>query len=272
MAVTHSEYHMSPRENWGTDGFKATRRLECAWTDRKSLVEEILRPTQDTGLEYPNLTGTNAYAARAAVEPHPGAQLGTGSTASYEKALVTVEYETVNDQGGIRESIEPTAEFLTLNNEGYKWKHSFLDLTVNVDPQEAPGFLKTGLDYVVERPYIDTIPSKILDYVGAVNHKAVTPTSAGMQQFRFEAETLLFNPPTCERVYKPDGTPSWRVTLRFTYKPNWDQSVAPPVARGWNHFWVSRKVNGTVLQAYMHICDLDGNETDLYHLQDFSVL
>ena len=157
--------------------------------------------------------------------------------ASYEDALVVTEYiwdrKTPQSNGAdlFSETLEPTAEFLTLDYTQFRWQ--------NGDPLtegEAPGMLQRGLDYVLTHHNLQAIPSAALSLIGAVNDAPVTSYTLGLC---FAAGTLLFNPPCCQRrvAVGPNPTLTWTVTYRLTYKP-----------QGWNYFW------RTETQQFEQIC------------------
>jgi len=165
------------------------------------------------------------------------AQLGTGSTTDYEKALVTVYYGRTASGGdptstaAYSESLEPTAEFLTLDYSEYTWgDDSGAAKAPVLKENESPGRLVRGLDYIFTRYNQTTVPSAALSLVGFVNTAAVTASSLGIT---FGAQTLLFNPPTISRTVDATGVGSWTITYRMTYKPNWQGGVE----KGWNWFW-----------------------------------
>ena len=71
-----------------------------------------------------------------------------------------------------------------------------------------------------------------------MNEATVSSYTLGIS---FPAQTLLFNPPTCQRkvMMGPSPNLTWTVTYRFTYK-----------ACGWNQFWNARGQKFDTLKAY----------------------
>lgn len=236
ISVTYSEMQGSPTEGLTRAGIKtATRKLECAWTDRWTLMAELLDE------EYENESGTLMKNTSNTCAPIPAANTGATTVAAYEKAIITASYSILSvtleeDEAGEEKSerIEPVAEFLTIGVTNLKWTGA---AGRAVEADEAPGKLFVGFDYVFTKTFQDDLPASVLDLIGTVNAGAVHPTSAGMETWTFAAETLLYQPPTIQRTINSIGELTWTVQYRFTYKPNWDGANA----RGWNYYWNQKR-------------------------------
>jgi hypothetical protein len=216
MTVSYTEIAGSPRNESATDNeFTATRELKLAWSDRGTFIGEIL------GTAYPTVSA--AKAVRVAFQPFGGETGASETVAAYDHALATVEYSTNAIVDNISESIEPSAEFITLPAENFRWDAADGD---ELTDDEAPGKLIRKLDYVLTRHNVTTVPSDVLSLVGYVNNAAVSPTTSGISAWSFAAETLLYTPPTMSRTIDSAGASKWKVTLRFSYQP-WT----------WNKFW-----------------------------------
>ena len=245
MPVAYNEQHGSPHEDQDTRGFSATRVLDCAWADRLTLVGELISTA------YPAKAA--AICVRIGVVPIEAEQLGIGAdgVCAYERALVTAEFETPRGDGPetvetqlMSESLEPTAEFLTLDYTKFGWGPASGKQTP-LTAGEAPGRLIRGCDYVVTYYGIATIDIAIFNLMDSVNLAALTAKTAGLTGLSFAAETLLYQPPTLTRVYVgPTLIPKWNVTMRLTYKPNWFAGTA----WGWNWFYNAEL--GTMAQIY----------------------
>lgn len=230
MTVSFAEEHGSPREDWTDKGFTASRTLRCAWANRKTLAGELI------GTEYPLISNTGAYCTRVSSQPFMAKQLGTGDEAAYADAIVTAEYTTDSPETSdlLYESIEPTLDMLTADWRRFRWGSNIGD---PLTEDEAPAYQIRGLDYVVTKYKMAAVPDAYLVAIGCVNDSTVTPLSEGLSAWSFDAQTLLFVPPTLTRTTTTEGAGLWTANLRFSYKPNWDRSGASPVARGWNWFW-----------------------------------
>lgn len=257
MAITvdYDELDGSPEESGTWHQFQAVRRLKCAYVDRHALMTEALLLPGDL---YPYKMNTLARCKQASAigRGKYAGYLGGGTTPNYEYAEITLAYATPEygdpeQPGGpgttvISETLEPTAEFQQLKYQDFAWGSvSGPDL----HPEEAPGLLLNGLEYVYKRHHATTIPPAALSFVGCVNAATVNATLlAGLS---FAPETLLFNPPSIERVHTSAGAGAFTLVYRFTFKP-----------AGWNTYFradktpfagfdqIYRKLTGDVYRSY----------------------
>ena len=119
----------------------------------------------------------------------------------------------------ITESIEPTAEFRTLDHRRFRWNSGTGAL---LNENQAPGQLVRG--FSLTRSFkMAAVPASILSKPGTVNSAAYSSTLLGLT---FAAETLLFGLQPITRTIKLSGLGAFQVTLKFTYKDS-----------GWNKFW-----------------------------------
>lgn len=230
-AIACSEEHATVTENYELEtGFSASVTLRCAWADRFLLMEDIM------GNVWPHCNG--AWANKASSQPDKSSYITVDQSCEYIHALVTVQYGTkVRDL--FSESLEPTAEFITLDHKGFRWGGD--------DPLlegEAPGMLQKGLNLVRTSYQLAAIPAATLTCVGCSNLAAYTSTMLGLT---FGAQTLLFQPPTMNRTFKTTGTEGWTLQTKFAYKP-----------QTWNRFFRSKTnawesityINGTPYLPY----------------------
>lgn len=235
----YEELDGSPIENQDGDKFSAVRKLKCTWDTRVTLANQL------AGTTYPFITNSRAVAKRITIEPfgkiggvkNPIRDRGNdpgASFAHYDYAILTVGYETPTDTsaglvyvGGIevQESVEPTVEFITLDPTSFSWTGN-----VALTADEAPGFQIRGFDWLYRQIGRKSLPVAVLDLIGKVNQAAMVSPSLGLI---FAAETILFNPPTIERV----GINMFNVSYRFSVR--WS---------GWNKFW--RVATGTYEYMY----------------------
>jgi hypothetical protein len=238
----HDELPGSPTEEWPEQGsFKATRVLRCDWSSRANLVLALKGGLSGGTLyvprDYPHLVGCKCVSAAAGpFSERVTAFGGATSVANYEFAQVTAQYGGNGAGGGggsnsagepISESLEPAVEFMQLPAEGFFWGSTN---GTHLKDEEAPGKGFYSLNYVYKRGGMSTIPSSVFTLIGKVNDGTITSYTLGQT---FAAETLLYHPPLLERSLNPDGTGSWSITMRFTYKPD-----------GWNRFWRQDKSGG----------------------------
>jgi len=233
MPVDFAEEPGSPQESWDKDGLTAVVHLRCDWNVRNQLIIEKL---MWGGELYPRLPISRARARSGSAAPAPG-QLTQAipGYAQYENAIVTINYSTKGpdkeDEGVLfEESIEPTAEFMTLDHTAFAWGAADGPA---LKEQEAPGLLQPGCDLRLTFPDLTTIPAAVMTLPGYVNAAAYT----SRRGIVFPAETLLFNLPVIHDIVKADGTNSQSMDLRLTYKPC-----------GWNRFW--HAASGAYLYQY----------------------
>lgn len=221
--VLHWEVNGQPVENWGEDEFTATRQLRCAWSDRLQLMADLIGGRD----VYPYFDSGSRLTARTGGAVPFGRQVGeSGVTASYETALVTINYSTKgNDKEGNQgdlysETLEPNVEFLTLGHEDFRWGSADGEA---LKENEAPGRLIRSLDYLLTIYQVYAIPSAVLDLIGCVNY---TSWLADLLGLTFPAGTLLYNPPQITRKITFEEIEPWTLSFRFSYRPD-----------GWNKFW-----------------------------------
>lgn len=253
--VAYAELDGSPTEDWDASGgqFKASRRLKCAWADRHTLMAQLLA---FPGVLYEHQPETLATARSAACVPF-GGQNGAGTMGIYADAVITVNYasprpgdpEVVGEDDVRSESLEPNAEFLTLDYRKFKWTDGDL-----LAENEAPGKLLLSCDYVVTRYAVENIPATVVSLVGHVN---LGPVFASLLGISFSAQTLLYNPPVLSRTTKRNAagiiTSAWNVVQKFSARP-----------QSWNSFWRAKT------QTYEFLKKLDGTDYDNYPMADFN--
>lgn len=219
MPTAFEEMAGSPVEDFA-EAFTATRKLLVAWGSRYSLVGELEYSI------YPYRPALIAYARSVSVEPFGNAITavdGNGLLA-YEKALVTVNYSLSSDDPQtvdlVTESIEPNAEFRTLDFEDFRWSAVDGDL---LKEDEAASQLLPGHDYIIKFHNLATVPTAVVDLEGFVNAAAFATYTLGRT---YAAETLLFGGGTPSRRITSAGVDNFTLTERFHYK-----------ADGWNKFF-----------------------------------
>jgi hypothetical protein len=265
VTVAFTEMEGSPKETWTNEGFKATMRLLCAWSERNTLAVEVLRYG---GKAYDRLSFTGARARSVTIEPFPAqvSQAEVVGFTQYEAAVVTIEFDTKGpeDDDMVTESWEPTVEFLTLPKEGFFWADSDTAGAVGTPATdaEAPGKIIYGGEYKITYGQLMAIPTQAYTLSGYVNKYDFTPYSIGNGKV-FGAETLLFLPPVIERVWTMEQAKAWKMSYHFS----WRQS-------GWNKFWRSKTGAWEPIRRMANIASPGSGYTpySVYGVADFAPL
>lgn len=221
---------------------KASVQLKCAYADRHALVASIC----GARLPWPKgAAGVVPLAQTAQIVPFLEPGVATlDELIQYGSALVTINYSTEIVELA-SESIEPYAEFQTLDHRWFWWgpagvAGSGSSATIIPDPlreEEAPGRLNRGINYV--RTDIDVagpLSSSLTDLVGYVNSDPVTWSLLG---FTSAPETLLYSPPQIN--YKIDSTNVIKFTVvkKFTYNPNGFNTYFRGKTGAWSPIYVA---------------------------------
>ncbi len=235
-----------PKEKVELEGFSATRKLIVDWTDRQTVMDDLIgRGVGVLGEIYPYRITSGARVISVTSEPLPGsATKGSGEVAVYEKALLTVNYSTPRGgnrgerAGGggsiISESIEPWVENTVVDHRGLAWENPSGGISIPLNPGEAPSKLETGYDYVFTRHRLTSIPSAPSNLIGTSNESPIFTVFSGIN---FPTQTLLMLPFTVQHTVAAGSNSSvWTITYRFRFKPN-----------GWNVWWHKK------FQAYAKI-------------------
>lgn len=242
-----NEMEGSPVEDFSQD-FRATRMLMVNWDDRYSLVAALEFTT------YPYLPLLGAFVRSISVAPFKAAITGvSGGLLLYEKALVTVQYSLSDDDPQtvdlVTESIEPNAEFRTLDFEDFRWGSTDGDV---LKEDEAPSQLLRGHDYILRFHRLNAVPVAVIELEGYVNASVFATYTLGRS---YAAETLMFGGGTPSRKITSAGVERFTLTERFHFK-----------ATGWNKFFRQST------QSYESIYHKTGGIHRNHPLGDFSTL
>lgn len=253
MALTWEELDGSPVEEWNRDtgAFRAVQRFKIAWADRLTLADMFLR---SGGMTYEHAPAFPGLLARtAATEPFGRQEGSTPNIARYAHAIVTITFATPTPDTPIiigniltTVAIEPNAEFSTLDHTNFRWSSGN---GAELQPNESPGKLQIGFDYILTQRGLSSVPLHVLSYPGSVNHETFPASILGLT---FGAETLLYNPPNVTPGVQP-GT--WDVSFRFSYRQS-----------GWNNFWRAET------QTSERMYHKNGDEYNNYPKKDFTIL
>ena len=243
----HEEMQGSPVETSKPDGFEATRTLVVAWADRQALSEALEFSV------YPYRPLMGALARLIGIVPMDAKQSTDGGLVQYEKAVVTVQYSMSSSdpqtQDLVTESVEPNAEFRTLDFVDFRW--SAIDGDV-LKEDEAPGQLLRGHDYIIKFHRLNAVPTAVVDLEGYVNASPFSTYTLGRT---YAAETLLFGGGTPSRKITTQGAEEFTLTERFHFK-----------STGWNKFFRQST------QTYERIFHKTGGEHNNHPLGNFSNL
>jgi hypothetical protein len=141
MSIPFKELAGSPHESYGPQGMTAERRLICAWTDRRYLVQELLGDGYEFGgsspVNYPD--SPNIVAVSIKIEPlcddmirQDFAKVTEGLNAYQGFAKLTVHYELLTPSLGMNLTQDaPANTFLTyqmdLDTETVRVDHKIND-------------------------------------------------------------------------------------------------------------------------------------------------
>lgn len=233
------EVHGSPIESTSRDSFTQTVTLRVPWNKRYAVRDELLfGPTGVEGPKlYPYHSNPTTIATSIGITPDNAKSNNDGGDGlEYIDALLTVGFELAEaketEPGSglydfISEEFTPTAEFLTIDHNGFLWGSATEGVGVPLEAAEAPGKLIIGADYTQTRYNLSSIHSDYLSLIGHTNNAAHTAQLLGVT---FAIDTLLFNPPSTNRTIKSNGTGLWTLSSTFTYKPT-----------EWNKFWRAKE-------------------------------
>jgi hypothetical protein len=210
---TASEVFGTRHENYddelGLMSADVTLRIEYAL--RHLLVQDVCGNRRP----WPNgAAGKTPLATQASIVPEQSVGSFSGQTIEAAFALVTIHYTTkVTDV--ISESLEPTAEFATLDHRWFRWGSGFS--TDELREEEAPGVLKRGMNLV--RHIYDVIPPLSTDLVNLVGSTNEFPYVSALLEMTFDTDTLLFAPPVINRKVDSLNIVKYDIEKKFTYNP-----------------------------------------------------
>lgn len=253
ISVAYREMAGWPREKFTWEAFAGERKLMCAWSDRTALAIEIMTPPNNI---YP-YNDSGAFVTHIPqVEPfrHGKQSQGTATdTATYEKAVVTVNYSTQGIATGrapngtlISEWTETWADHKQLGRTHFEWSDGD-----KLEPGDAPGKIEPGMDYILVYHGLAVAPAGVLKKTGTVNSNAVSSYLLGLS---FPAETVQYMGAQVKHSITAQGSTGLQVRYKFRYAPHYRDGEA----KGWNWFWRSETcqyeqiydVNGVVKKPY----------------------
>lgn len=231
ITVDWEELSNSPVEQQDDDGaLTATRYMACAWDDRATLRRELLGlgAIYQPPLSYP--TDDRARVRGVRVEPLTNLSLLSTGLASYEKARLTVEYATrnedVRDDVLVEIELTPSVEFLTATGLGLYWDASQAEPVH--ETFEAPAIQLRTVDLNVTKHNLSALPAGILSKAGSVNDAAIDLVIAGNTVDTLDAETVLYHGGRPRIGLDANGVARISASFSFTIRPG-----------GWNR-WPKR--------------------------------
>lgn len=219
--------HSVQEQTDAVSGFTASAVLRCPWLNRDEVISDLL----GNAVAYARFPDAGAHARTVSCRAADGMFLLDGFLHQPEYAILTVSYsqnEAVDETTGqlFSESLEPNAEFITLDFRKFRWGSA---TGKKLTAEQAPGKLVIGLDYVQTRFGLPSLPVDILE-PGLCNEASITASLLGLT---FPAETLMYVNSTPTRTITTAGSAKWQMSSRFSYRK-----------QGWNTFWHEDKSGG----------------------------
>ena len=157
---------------------------------------------------------------------------------TYPEMFLTVSYTTIELAQPTVDSIEPTAEFITLDSRCFRWGGPNGGLVM---PEEAPGLLLRGFNFV--RTFSDRTTPPHTDYVTKVGHVNNAPVFSSTLNFTFGTETLLYQPPNISWSPRLDGSVRFNVVLKGTFKPETWNKYYRSLVGAWQFMHLAGDIN-----------------------------
>lgn len=270
--VTYKE--MERRESIALGEDAGVRKLRCAWGDRITLARDLVGSITSVGdLQYvvkqpaPHPAIPGIVAIKVDIEgsgiPDGGVYADT-SVIEHTDAVLSVQYgaSKVTTGGGDDpsvvlgdERISGEANFLQLPGEKVFWDASQEDPLDNVD---APTILQVVDNWDVTLEALPQVPAGIWNLRGYVNSDSVVSARWGKT---FEPETLLLADAMLSSKIVSDGSRSYDVQIRMSYRPT-----------GWNKFFRRGGDPSNPGTSYKPIYDGSGAVIKPYPVGSFSAL
>jgi len=293
ITVEYEEMEGSPRAKKGPLGIDGTRVLKCAWADRFALAEDLTGWYQGVSggtqlIRYlPQLLPgtTNSYATEvSSIDPGGAATQDTSDpphVLKYEWAELTVDYAPPDGDGNIEslasESLEGVAEYIVPGGAAkQQYGGQETARTDALGKAGAPGMIVRSIDWIYNRSAVTNIMSEVFDLMGFVNEFPVASPEFGRT---FEAETLLYHPPTLSRevfrASEPDppygGSGAWAPPAGSGISKIWSLGMRFTWRRhGWNK--VPRLLPGATAFEWIQPKNAAFKDVSLYPQADFSPL
>jgi hypothetical protein len=250
ITIEHEERDGSPVETSSfSEGFAATRLLECAWEDRLALKDQLQGKTESvegvTSWFLPHLYPYGDELARVTnVTINPFGETGGNAQTlnpeiSYTKALLTVNYaiSTVSytdpeQEHNISDSLSGAAKVLSAVGGAGFWADN---TPVNVENSPSRQIIMQEWSRTISR--VKSVSQTVFDGVGKVNDADIEYPGFGID-LTFKKETLLMLPMNIRDEFAPDGSRFLNVTAKFVWigtLPAINVQAGDITHGGWNH-------------------------------------
>jgi len=213
----------APREEGDILSRAATRVLRCNWSDRETLIDELLSPADGNNVYPYNDWGITAY--RFGVRP-AGALGTSGSLLAPAKADITVHYSTA---GPLTANLLTEEYLISANYQRADHRNYYYDeggTKVPMKPCEAPVRVEPVGHYKLTFHRLAAVPNGSRTLVGYVNSNTVSSYVLGIA---FPAGTLRYDGMYLQNSLIAVAASYLKCTLTFT-----------EFIQGWNKIWNPR--------------------------------
>lgn len=250
MALAPRDIDGWPKMKMTRNGFTAERKIKTEWDNALGLARTLISGSDGFGQLFPYDPTTRARAMGTSIEKFgkSGVHADDAKLISYDHALVTVSYRTPQGgderssrgggssgepEGGFIERFEPTADAEPLNHEEFVWKTPAAGGPVALKPEQAPVHVVVGMDYVLTRTRIRSLPARIFSLAGHINEDNFELYTFSWD---FGPESLLYQAPDLQHTINPiDGADMFDATYRLSIK---QVKLADGTwVGGWNYFF-----------------------------------
>lgn len=233
------ELHGTERMSFSLTDIIAEVTLEAPY----ELAAQICADMVGNAVPWPKFSFGRAIPRCIKADPSPAPNdnyiAGVGGTIQYTTAHIraTFSLKAPDPEDLFVETIEQTAEFMTMDNKRFRWGSK------NGDPlleNEQVGRLM--YQTVLSRRFfrLPQLPPGIYDLGGHVNENEYHSQKYDQT---FAPETLLFIPPRTEESFTTDGSEGFALECQWVYKP-----------QGWNRYYRAKS------QEWEEIWDFDNDE------------
>lgn len=233
-----------PKHRKSRDGFFATRKVRCSWSDLGEVEDYFLSLNSGLGEVYPYKLDVKAHAfdvssEREDMSKQAAATIGgaTPDMCEYGSAIVTIQYRTPRAQDPrllpgtettiVSQHFESAVEAMVLPHEGFQWKIG--TVYKDIKPNQAPTRQMQGMVYVLTLYNHPFVPIKAFQAVGNVNNDIVLAKLLSIDDdhvVSFLPEQLLMLPVSHETAVIAGGSIRGSATFRMELREG-----------GWNQWW-----------------------------------
>lgn len=214
----------SPKPEWyedhkGRNQFRAWRLLDCAWEDRRQLIDWLY---SEQGSGYPHDDGTPSAIVRRVIPEGWGRTSGTAILIAYPRATLRVFYDTAGPVwvNGLylNEEIVPHPYFIRPGGKNLFWSDG-----TPCEGEDYIGRYITGAQWIIEKGRLTTAPYNPFSAMSGVNGSMKYTYTLG---YTFAAQQCLYNCPAISSHSEIYGGTKYKAIYRSDCNP-----------KGWNKFW-----------------------------------